>query len=44
MAVKEWKLVGIVGNDGRSGLLEADDAKNGDDEDEGNCDLAGCEG
>ena len=27
MAVKEWKLVGIVGDDGRSGLLEADDAK-----------------
>ena len=27
MAVKEWKLVGIVGDDGRSGFLEADDVK-----------------
>jgi hypothetical protein len=27
VAVKEWKLVGIVGGDGRTGLLEADDVK-----------------
>ena len=27
MAVKEWRRVRIVGDDGRSGLLEADDVK-----------------